>query len=157
MVELHRLTVSSAVKHVVASIVAPFGKPIEERPPVPTPDERLAAYKAKRFAKLKRRELRVRAAKGDEEAIKELRDLGLDAGDGVEAGTGQKANIQSKAARSGKGAALGQKGQKLPKGVLPGGQHEVGKIDARAKANKEKTLRLQAKAKENSVEAKAQA
>lgn len=37
------------------SIVAPFGKPIEERPAVPTLEERLESREAKRRAKEERR------------------------------------------------------------------------------------------------------
>jgi small subunit ribosomal protein S17 len=65
VVELHRLRVSTIVHHVVASIVTPFGRPISDRPPIPTPDERLAKYKEHRFAKLHRRELRQKAMDGD--------------------------------------------------------------------------------------------
>lgn len=157
VVELHRLRVSKQVEHVVARIVSPFGTPIEERPPIPTPDERLAAYKEKRFAKLRRRDLRERAADGDAEAIQQLKDMGLDPGDGTEPGVGKKGNVQKQAGKSrnpGKGAILGEKGQKLPAGVLPGGKHEVGKINERAKHNKEKAMKFDAKAEDRLLEAK---
>ncbi|EMC95937.1 hypothetical protein BAUCODRAFT_47953, partial [Baudoinia panamericana UAMH 10762] len=72
VVELHRLRVSKSVHHVVASIVSAFGTPIEARAPIPSPDERLAAYKQKRFAKLERRSLRQEAAKGSASAIEAL-------------------------------------------------------------------------------------
>lgn len=39
-------------------IVAPFGLPIEDRPPVPTPAEREATKAAEREAKVSRRNLR---------------------------------------------------------------------------------------------------
>lgn len=157
VVELHRLSVSKAVQHVIASIVAPFGTPVNARPPIPTPDERLAAYKGKRFAKLKRRTLRRQAAMGHADAIQELKAMGLDPGHGVQAGKGEEAGLQpsvGKTRDSGKGAILGEKGQKLPKGVLPGGKHEVGKIDARAKHNKERAMKLERKVKENLLEAR---
>lgn len=156
VVELHRLRVSTVVHHVVADIVTPFGKPIRERPPVPTADERLAAYKKKRFAKLTRRFLRLEAAKGNAEAIGELKSMGLDPGHNAEAGKGQKAGLQphvGKTRDSGKGAILGAKGQKLPKGVLPGGKHEVGRIDERARHNKGRATKLDRKAQENLLEA----
>lgn len=136
---------STQVDHVVARIVAPFGTPIDQRPPIPTPEERLAAYKEKRFAKLKRRTLRTKAADGDAEAIQQLKDMGLDPGHGAEPGVGKSDNVQKQAGKSrnpGKGAILGEKGQKLPDGVLPGGQHEVGKIDQRAKHNKASAMKL---------------
>lgn len=45
-------------RFVVNKIVAPFGPPIDERPPVPTPEEREATDAVKREAKVARRELR---------------------------------------------------------------------------------------------------
>ncbi|GAB7360907.1 hypothetical protein MBLNU230_g0893t1 [Neophaeotheca triangularis] len=162
-VELHRLKVSSAVDYIVAGIVAPFGKPVDQRPPLQTPDERLEAYKAKRFAKLERRGLRLRAAKGDAEAIQGLRAMGLDPGAGVGEGIGEATWTQRTAGKfrntgnpalPGKGAIRGEKGQKLPQGVLPGGKHEVGKIDERAKRNKESAMGLDEKAQRNLQAAK---
>ena len=50
--------VSKTVHHVVTRIIAPWGKPIEERPPVPTEEERLEVREEKRARKLKRREER---------------------------------------------------------------------------------------------------
>lgn len=156
VVKLHRLRVSKSVHHVVAEVVSPFGKPIDARPPIPTPDERLAAWKEHRFKKLKRRSLRQEAANGNAKAIEELKGMGLDPGDGVEAGKGKNANLQAHEGQTGDsrtGALLGQKGQKLPQGVLPGGEHAVGKIDERAKHNKEKTMRLKKKAENNTLDA----
>lgn len=49
---------SKTKRFVVNRIVAPFGPPIDERPPVPTPEEREATKAAKRAAKVSRRELR---------------------------------------------------------------------------------------------------
>nr|POF14961.1 hypothetical protein CFP56_71908 [Quercus suber] len=80
LISLHRLRISSAVHHVVASIVAPFGTPVSARAPIPSPDDRLAAYKAKRLRKFERRDLRARAAEGDEEAVREIRERGLEIG-----------------------------------------------------------------------------
>jgi len=157
VVELHRLKHSKHVHHVIGKLITPFGVPVSQRPPIPTADERLATYKEKRFAKLERRTLRRKAAMGDGDAIRELQSRGLDPGNGAEEGKGEKANLQpnvGKTRDSGKGAILGEKGQKLPKGVLPGGKHEVGKIDERAKHNKEKAMRLEEKAEENLLEAK---
>lgn len=159
VIEMHRLRASTGVHHVVARIITPFGTPIAERPPVPTADERLSAYKQKRFAKLRRRSLRREAAKGDAEAIRELRRMGLDPGKGVEAGKGQTVNVQKGVGKKrnptpGDGAILGAKQQKLPEGVLPGGKHEVGKINERAQKNKGKAMQFRAKAEENLLEAK---
>lgn len=84
VVELHRLKVSAAVRHVVAGIISPFGQPAEARPPVPTPEERLAAYKQRRFLKIQRRELRAKAADGDVEATEQLERMGLGEAEGEE-------------------------------------------------------------------------
>jgi len=42
----------------VKSIVAPFGEPIENRPPVPTEEERIAERQAKLDGKRERRRLK---------------------------------------------------------------------------------------------------
>ncbi|KAK7976424.1 glutaminase [Apiospora arundinis] len=47
---------SSQKKHVVKHIIAPYGTPIDARPPVPTEEELKAAYVAERVAKIERRE-----------------------------------------------------------------------------------------------------
>lgn len=157
VIQLHRLHVSTQVFHVVGAITAPFGKPLDQRPPVPTPDDRLAAYKEKRFAKLERRTLRVKAAAGDAEAIKALKAIELDPGKNSEAGRGMKSGLQRGVGvkrTPSPGAILGNKGQKLPEGVLPGGKHEVGKIDARAKRNKEQAMKFERKAEANLFEAR---
>ncbi|KAF2858873.1 nucleic acid-binding protein [Piedraia hortae CBS 480.64] len=64
VVKLHRLHVSKRVRHVVSEIVAPFGTPVESRPPIPTADERLAQWKEHRLQK------RERKAKADEARAK---------------------------------------------------------------------------------------
>lgn len=136
--------------------MTPFGTPIASRPPIPTPEERLAAYKAARLPKLHRRTLRREAAMGSAAAIAELKAMGLDPGAGVAPGAGETVGTEKGAGKKrtpAKGALLGSKGQKLPEGVLPGGKHEVGKIDARAKHNKEATVKRQEKAGENLKEA----
>ena len=143
--------------HVVAKIISPFGTPVEQRPPVLNADERLAKYKEKRFAKLHRRSLRRQAAMGEPAAIRELRGMGLDPGKGVEAFKGETANVQKgvgKVRTPSKGAILGSKGQKLPEGVLPGGKHEVGKINERAERNKGKAMKMKKQAEKNILEAK---
>jgi small subunit ribosomal protein S17 len=50
------------VHYVVSSIIAPFGSPIEERPAVPTEEERIAERERKREAKDARRRLRSEEA-----------------------------------------------------------------------------------------------
>lgn len=127
---------------------------------MPTPEERLAAYKEYRQTKLARRTLRREAASGKPEAIAELRHQGLDPGAGVKEGKGQDFGTQKgvgKRRTPKEGAILGKKGQKLPEGVLPGGKHEVGKIDQRAKRNKEVAMKRDGRAEENLLEAKEKA
>lgn len=54
--------VSKMKRFIVNRIVAPFGPPIEERPPVPTLEEREAEHEMLRAAKLSRRKLRNETA-----------------------------------------------------------------------------------------------
>lgn len=42
---------SKHIRHVVSSIIAPFGTPIDTRPPIPTEEERIAERQRKRLAK----------------------------------------------------------------------------------------------------------
>lgn len=42
-------------RHVIKKIIAPYGTPTEERPPIPTLEERIAEREAKRAAKSERR------------------------------------------------------------------------------------------------------
>ncbi|RYO86700.1 hypothetical protein DL766_005814 [Monosporascus sp. MC13-8B] len=59
---------SQHVRHVVKHIIAPYGPPIDGRPPVPTLEERLAERAAKRAAKDERRRLlREEAARARDE------------------------------------------------------------------------------------------
>lgn len=124
----------------------PFGTPITQRPPIPSAGESEAAYNAKRHDKKERRSLRRAAAQGSESAIAKLEAMEVEAGQGVKAGKGEKG--------AKKAGLLGNKGQKLPKGVLPGGKHAVGKIDERAKHNKEQAMKRNEKAEKNLLEAK---
>jgi hypothetical protein len=145
------------VHHVVGELISPFGVPLSQRPPIPTPEERLAEYKKHRFQKMYRRSLRREAAKGDGDAIRKLKSMGLDPGHNVAPGKGDTAGLQSSTGKtrdSGKGATIGNKGQKLPKDVLRGGKHEVGKVNERAKHNKEQAMELNGKAEENLLQAR---
>lgn len=55
---------STTKRHVVKHIIAPAGIPIEDRPPVPTLEERVEAYETKKAAKDERRAARKAAATG---------------------------------------------------------------------------------------------
>ncbi|KAL8804491.1 MAG: hypothetical protein Q9182_002498 [Xanthomendoza sp. 2 TL-2023] len=59
---------SKHLRHVVTQIVAPWGPPAEERPPIPTLEELDAQKKAKRKAKTARRSARRKASEGDGKA-----------------------------------------------------------------------------------------
>lgn len=128
VVSLHRLRVSSAVHHVVAAIVAPFGTPISARPPIPSPDERLAAYKAKRFRKLERRDLRRRAKEGEGEAVRVLAERGL------------SGDVDGEVAEEGKGGKGGKKEEEM--GVVK----EREKVDWKARREMRKVARREKRA-----------
>ncbi|KAJ6440864.1 WD repeat protein [Purpureocillium lavendulum] len=49
---------SKSKRHVIKQIIAPFGSPIDQRPPVPTLEERIAEREAKKAAKDERRAAR---------------------------------------------------------------------------------------------------
>lgn len=54
---------STSKRHVVRHIIAPYGEPIDARPPVPSQEELTAAYLAERVEKLKRRQAAQEAAR----------------------------------------------------------------------------------------------
>ncbi|KAK5115527.1 hypothetical protein LTR62_001186 [Meristemomyces frigidus] len=150
-VSLHRLRVSKAVHHVVGELMTPYSVPREERPPIPTPDERLAEYKKHRFQKLYRRSLRNSAAEGNEDAEQKLKDLGLDTAPVAEADKNGKTRLQAGAGKTtidGKGMSLSRKGQNLPNVAVPGGTP-----DERAKRDKARVIKLNKQAAENLAEA----
>ena len=84
----------------------------------------------------------MRAARGEAEAIEELERSGVEAGQGVAKGKGVSKEDKKR-------GLVGKKGQKLQKGVLPGGGHAVGKINERARHNKELAQKSQQKANQN--------
>lgn len=133
VVSLHRLRVAERVRHVVASIITPFGIPVEDRPPIPTPDERLIAYKEKRFNRLHRRKLRASAAAGSEKAMRKLQDLGLDPGEVVKPVKGSGAERQPE-------------DQTKAQAKSP--------VNERAQRNKGREMKLKQQAEANILEAK---
>jgi len=54
-------------RHVVKQIIAPFGVPIEQRPPVPTLEELIAEREAKKAAKDERRAARRNGQAGEKQ------------------------------------------------------------------------------------------
>ncbi|OQN99695.1 hypothetical protein B0A48_14465 [Cryoendolithus antarcticus] len=143
VISLHRLRVSSTVHYVVAEIITPFGKPISERPPIPTPEERFAAYKTARLAKLERRKLRREAAEGKEEAVAELKALGLDMAEGAEAGKGPKGRAQAGSAKS---AVTGSVAQAEASAAVASEKAAASKVNERARLNKERAEKKKARA-----------
>lgn len=63
---------SPRVRHVVEKIIAPFGTPLEERPPVMTPEERARERLEERWAKLQRRA--QRQGRDVDEMLEEVRE-----------------------------------------------------------------------------------
>ncbi|KAH6890988.1 hypothetical protein B0T10DRAFT_484116 [Thelonectria olida] len=59
-------------RHVVKHIIAPFGAPVEERPPVPTLEERIVEREAKKAAKDERRASRRQAEEDQRREEKKL-------------------------------------------------------------------------------------
>ncbi|KAL8735584.1 MAG: hypothetical protein Q9166_000753 [cf. Caloplaca sp. 2 TL-2023] len=56
---------SKHIRHVVTKILAPWGPPADERPPIPSVEELDAQYRAKREARIARREERKKEAKAE--------------------------------------------------------------------------------------------
>lgn len=63
VIDAHPMPVTSNVRHLVAKVVVPFGKNIDERPPIPSLEELLDEYKKKRLAKTQRRAEQARKAR----------------------------------------------------------------------------------------------
>ncbi|EEU45774.1 hypothetical protein NCS52_00475300 [Fusarium sp. LHS14.1] len=59
-------------RHVIKHIIAPYGTPIEERPPVPSLEERIAEREAKKAAKDERRAARRQAEEDKRQEEKRL-------------------------------------------------------------------------------------
>ncbi|KAL8874325.1 MAG: hypothetical protein Q9174_000324 [Haloplaca sp. 1 TL-2023] len=64
------------IKHVVTSILAPWGEPIEERPPIPKIEELEEKARAKREAKMERRQERKRNGKQGKDGDEQQKSLG---------------------------------------------------------------------------------
>ncbi|KIN00930.1 hypothetical protein OIDMADRAFT_122533 [Oidiodendron maius Zn] len=62
---------SKHVKHVVNSIIAPFGEPIEARPPIPSKEELVAGKEAQKSKKAERKRLRLLEEKSAREEAKD--------------------------------------------------------------------------------------
>lgn len=62
---------SKHVKHVVNSIIAPFGEPIESRAPIPTREELVAEREAKKSEKVERKKARLLEERAGKRALRE--------------------------------------------------------------------------------------
>lgn len=123
---------SSAVHHVVASIISAFGPAIDDRPKILTPEERLAEYKFQRFEKLYRRALRVGAARGKPSAIERLQSMGLLTTQGSESSKGGKQGLRHRAA----GTVAGQTLKPVNARALRNRANEI-KFDNKTEQNRE--------------------
>lgn len=128
---------SKHVLHTVSAILAPFGIPLSERPPLLTQEEREQVYLQKRLRKLERRHQReleaqeLKAQSKGREAVTRGKDSGLkDRGNPT-----QEVLQQEEHGRT----------------VLPGGLHKFGKINEEAQKGKRRAEGLNEKVVENQV------
>ncbi|KAL9006370.1 MAG: hypothetical protein Q9188_000844 [Gyalolechia gomerana] len=63
-----RWRTSKHIRHVVTEIVAPWGPPVEERPPIPNREEMAEERRMKREAKMERREVKRRGVSDERQA-----------------------------------------------------------------------------------------
>lgn len=137
---------SRRCSHVVDTIVAPFSKPLDERPPILSAEQRALIREEKRKPKVERR-----AARGVQSAIEEARRKGWTAGtdDGI-------AGVFKEAEKEGANVereTVMQHGRT----VLPGGLHRFGGkgeggIEKEAWTGKQKAMKWEQKGVEHEAE-----
>ena len=120
---------SKHVLHTVSAILAPFGIPLSERPPLLTAQERESIYLQSRLRKLERRKAREAEGRETVEAEAEPLTAGKDSQD---KGRGVKAGAVRKQTEDGRT-------------VLPGGMHAFGKINVEAQKGKRRVEALDRK------------
>ena len=109
---------SKHVKHTVTAIVAPFGRPTDERPPLYSIEQREVIADTKRKAKVQRRAMR-----GVKSAIQEARARGWE----VETpSTGGWGALYDKAKSEGGVPEVERPKDAMGRSVLPGGRHKFG-------------------------------
>lgn len=113
--------------HAIDSIVVPFGKPLDERPPILTQAERSGIFQDAKARKEARRKERAQQ--------------------GIEPGTLGKGKLVDD---GGKGGGKGPDGQ--GREVLPGGKHKFKSINEEVGAGKKRMLRRQNQAAEHDAE-----
>jgi hypothetical protein len=126
---------SKHVMHTVSRIVAPYGIPISQRPPLATPEERESAYLEKRARKLERRH--EKEANGG--VATEGADTVLQGKEASLKDRGNKTNVVRKQEEHGRT-------------VLPGGKHKFGKINEEASKGKRKVEKLNQKTVANEAQ-----
>ncbi|KAL9054207.1 MAG: hypothetical protein Q9162_004315 [Coniocarpon cinnabarinum] len=109
---------SKWVKQTVAAIVAPFGKPIDERPPLYTAQQRAEIADTKRKAKVQRR-----ASRGVASAIREARERGWEVETPTVGGWGA---LHDEAQSAGGAPKPDRPKDAMGRSVLPGGRHKFG-------------------------------
>jgi hypothetical protein len=126
---------SKHVMHTVSQIVAPYGIPISQRPPLATPEERESAYLEKRVRKLERR----RKSEASSGVVEKAADAVLQGKDSSLKDRGNKTNEVRKQSEHGRM-------------VLPGGKHKFGKINDEATRGKRKVEKLDRKTAQNEAQ-----
>lgn len=86
------------MNHVVNSILAPFGDPIESRPPVPTLEERLGMREEKRRAREERRKAKRREEVAGVESERVKGEEGKEGGENVVQEVKEAEEIQMRSA-----------------------------------------------------------
>ena len=138
---------SKHVRHVVTQIVAPFGPPLCDRPPVPALEELKARKDEKHAAKAERRSARANEAmqrKVEANRLRRDKKRPKEAGNAGEAETGGNQDDMP--------YADGVRSDMVIEGS--GGLHHPGKIHDRAMANSQIANRRREKAQENNEELK---
>ncbi|KAI9655048.1 MAG: hypothetical protein M1831_005008 [Alyxoria varia] len=123
IVALARERHSRRVFHTVKSVIAPFSKPLDERPPILTEEQREQIQDEKRRQKVERRAMR-----GVSSAVEEAKRRGWGVGQMYE-----EANKEGHHVEREKTVEHGRE-------VLPGGKHKFGKINEEAQRGKAKTM-----------------
>ena len=126
---------SKHVKHTVAEILAPFSKPVTERPPLLSQEQREAMRDEKRRAKVERRALR-----GVSSAVEEAKRRGW--------GVGQ---VYAEANREGHNVER-ERTAEHGRVVVPGGEHLFGGIHEEAREGSKRALRRMERGKEHERE-----
>ncbi|KAL9088059.1 MAG: hypothetical protein Q9165_006400 [Trypethelium subeluteriae] len=138
---------SKNVRHVVTQIIAPFGPPLSERPPLPSLDDIQARKDEKKAAKTERKSARITE---EIRRKKEEKRLQREKRRSKEAGKTGEAKVAD--SEESKPYAKGVRSDMVIEGS--GGLHHPGKIHDRAMANSQKAIRLKEKAQENEEELK---